>query len=85
MRKSDLTTMEKHFNIVDEICPKGGDKFTGIFGGNFIDIANILRTSTVCKIWRQYRESKCLSPKHGGGNKRSLSECEIQLIEVLKR
>ena len=73
-------------NIIDEIKFKGGDKDTGFFMGSFVDVANKFEVSnaTVSKLWRQYCETENLQPRHGGGNRRSLSDGDIQLIEVLK-
>ena len=83
----EALSLNARVNIVDEICAKGGDKTTGSFPGKFIDIANEFKvsTSTVSKIWRQYCESNVLDPMHGGGNRRSLSDGDLQFIEVLKR
>ena len=64
-----------------------GDKHTGIFLGRFTDVADKLgvTTATVSKVWEQYCMTNDLAPKHGGGNRRSLSDGDLQLIEVLKR
>ncbi len=80
-------SLDTRENIVDEIKCKGGDKNTGIFLGRFMDVADKLgvSTATVLKVWKQYCETNDLAPKHGGGNKRSLSDGDLQLIEVLKR
>ena len=80
-------SFDARVNIVDEICAKGGDKTTGIFPGKFIDTANEFKvsTSTVSKIWRQNCKTNELNPKLGGGNRQSLSDGDLQLIEVLKR
>ncbi len=73
-------------NIIDEIQSKGGDKGTGIFTGSLVEVANKFKVSnaSVSKLWRQYCETGNFQPKHGGGNRRSLSDGDIQLIEVLK-
>ncbi len=80
-------SLNARVNIVDEICAKGGDKNTEIFPGKFIDIANEFKVSasTVSKIWRQYCVSNELVPRHEGGNRRSLSDGDLQFIEILKR
>ena len=80
-------SLERRVNIVDEIQSKGGDKHTGIFLGRFTDVADKLgvTTATVSKVWEQYCMTNDLAPKHGGGNRRSLSDGDLQLIEVLKR
>ena len=86
-RQGKALSSNARVNIVDDICAKGGDKTTGIFPGKFIDIAkeHKVSTSTVSKLWTQYCESYELNPKHGGGNRKSLSEGDLHLIEVLKR
>ena len=73
-------------NILDEIQSKGGDKDSGIFPGSFVEVANKFEVSnaSVSKLWRQYCETGTFQPKHGSGNRRSLSDGNIQLIEVLK-
>ena len=66
----------RRLNIIDEIKSKEGDKDTGIFKGSFVDVANKFEVSngTVSKLWIQYCESENLQPKHGGGNRRSISD-----------
>ena len=78
-------SLDTRENIVDEIKCKGGDKNTGIFLGRFTDVADKLgvSTATVSKVWKQYTVRRMIW--HGGGNKQSLSDGDLQVIEVLKR
>ena len=71
--------------------PKGTifrHEVSGFFPGKYIDVAYelSLHCSAVSKIWNQFCEKKSFSPlKTSDGNRSSLSDGDLQLIEVPKR
>lgn len=86
-KQGKALSSEVRENIIDSIKDKGGDVISGNFPGKFIDVANEFKvcSATVSKLWHQYCTTSDLNPKHGGGNRRGLSDGDLQLIEVLKR
>lgn len=74
--------------IIDKIIQRGGNSITGVFPGHFTDIASEFNVSSavVSKIWKRYCDNNTFSPKkHSGGGNSSLSDGDLQLLEVLKR
>ena len=74
-------------SIIDKIISRGGQKETGIFPGKYMDVAGELDLSSavVSKIWKQYCQTSSISPlKKHTGNPSSLSDGDLQLIEVMK-
>ena len=84
-----LSLIDMRSSVIDKIVQRGGDTASGFFPGKYIDVAInelSLHCSTVSKIWNQFCEKKSLSPlKTSGGKRSSLSDGDLQLIEVLKR
>ena len=79
---------ETRRSIIDKIILRGGQKETGVFHGKFVDVATELNLSSpvVSKIWRQYCQTSSFSPlKKTTGNNSSLSDGDLQLLEIIKR
>ena len=74
--------------IIDKIIARGGNHITGVFPGEFTEVGKELNVSSnvVSKIWKRFCENRTISPKkHSGGRQSSLSDGDLQLIEVIKR
>ena len=75
-------------SIVDEIVRNGGDIVSGYFPGRFSDIANSFKVSreTVKNIWNRLHNDGTIEPrkKTGGGIPSSLTQGDLELVEVLK-